>query len=147
MLCMLRCFICVHLFVTLLTVSHQVSLSIGFSRQEYWSGLPCPPPGDLPNPGIIPVSLISPSLAGKFFTMMEMSRSTQMSRSLIGYIFFTALGNGSQLQSAGKIFLPGKSHGRQSLVGYLPWGCKESDMTERLHFHFKLTLVFPELRQ
>ena len=43
-------------------------LSMGFSRQEYWSGLPCPPPGDLPNPGIEPVSLMCPSLAGRFFT-------------------------------------------------------------------------------
>ena len=34
------------------------------------------------------------------------------------------------------VFLPGKSHGRRSLVGYSPWGCKESDTTERLHFHF-----------
>ena len=39
-----------------------------FSRQEYWSGLPCPPPEDLPNPGIEPVSLTSPALAGSFFT-------------------------------------------------------------------------------
>ena len=38
------------------TVAHQASLSVGFSRQEYWSGLPCPPPGDLPNPGIKPRS-------------------------------------------------------------------------------------------
>ena len=37
----------------------QASLSMGFSRQEYWSGLPCPPPGDLPDPGIKPTSLIS----------------------------------------------------------------------------------------
>ena len=43
------------------------SLSMGFSRQEYWSGLPGPPPGDLPDPGVNPVSLTSPALAGKFF--------------------------------------------------------------------------------
>ena len=41
---------------------------MGFSRQEYWSGLPCPPPGDLPDPGIEPVSLKSAVLAGRFFT-------------------------------------------------------------------------------
>ena len=40
----------------------------GFSRQEYWSGLPCPPPGDLPDPGIKPAFLLSPALAGRFFT-------------------------------------------------------------------------------
>ena len=44
------------------------SLSMGFSRQEYWSGLPCPPPGGLPNPGIKPKSLTSPALAGGFST-------------------------------------------------------------------------------
>ena len=46
----------------------QAFLSMGFSKQEYWSELPCPPPGDLPDPGIEPVSLISPALAGEFFT-------------------------------------------------------------------------------
>ena len=54
--------------MTLWTVACQASLFMGFSRQEYWSGLPCPPPGDLPIPGIEPVSLMSPALAGRFFT-------------------------------------------------------------------------------
>ena len=62
------CFSRVSLFVTLWTVACQVPLSMGFSRQEYWSGLLCPPPGDLPNPGIEPPSLMSPALAGGFFT-------------------------------------------------------------------------------
>ena len=48
--------------------SRQVPLSMGFSRQEYWSGLPCPPPGDLPEPGIEATSLTSLALAGRFFT-------------------------------------------------------------------------------
>ena len=56
------------LFVILWTVARQAPLSMGFSRQEYWSGLPCPLPGDLPNPGIEPASLMSPALAGGFFT-------------------------------------------------------------------------------
>jgi len=46
----------------------QAPLSMGFSRLEYWSGLPCPPPGDLPNPGMEPPSLVSPALVGGFFT-------------------------------------------------------------------------------
>ena len=46
----------------------QAPLSMGFFRQEYWSGLPCPPPGHLPDPGIEPISLKSPALAGEFFT-------------------------------------------------------------------------------
>ena len=50
---------CVQLFETPRTVGHQTPLSMGFSRQEYWSGLPCPPPGDLPDPGLEPESLVS----------------------------------------------------------------------------------------
>ena len=49
-------------------VARQAPLSMGFSRQEYWSELPCPHPGDLPNPGTQPGSLASPALAGRFFT-------------------------------------------------------------------------------
>ena len=58
-------FNCVQLFVTPWTVACQVSLSMGFPRQEYWSGLPFPSPGDLPDPAIEPMS---PQLAGGFFT-------------------------------------------------------------------------------
>ena len=57
----------VQLFATPWTVARQAPLSMGFSRQEYWSGLPCPP-GDLPDPGIEPASPASPALAGGFFT-------------------------------------------------------------------------------
>ena len=48
----LSCFSRIQLFMTLWTVDHQALLSMGFPKQEYWSGLPFPPPGDLPNPGI-----------------------------------------------------------------------------------------------
>ena len=48
--------------------SRQAPLSMGFSRQEYWRGLPCPSPGDLPNPEVESVSLKSPALVGGFFT-------------------------------------------------------------------------------
>ena len=58
----------VWLFTILWTAAHQAPLSMGFSSQEYWSGLPCPPPGDLPDPGIKPISLMFPALAGRFFT-------------------------------------------------------------------------------
>ena len=58
----------VQLFETSWTVSHQAPLTMGFSRQEHWHGLPFPPPGDLPDPGTEPVSLASPALAGRFFT-------------------------------------------------------------------------------
>ena len=62
--CMLSHFSCVLLFVTPWTVACQAPLSMGFSRQEYWSGLPCPPPKDLPNPGIKPTCVMSPALQG-----------------------------------------------------------------------------------
>ena len=55
-------------FSALWTVAHQAPLSMGFSRQEYWSGLLCPPPGDLPDQGIEPMSLKSTALTGGFFT-------------------------------------------------------------------------------
>ena len=59
----------VRLLVTSWTVTHQTPLSMGFSRQDYWSGLPCPLPGDLPDPGIVPMSLVSPALVARFFTI------------------------------------------------------------------------------
>ena len=65
---MLNHFSCVRLSVTLWTAAHQAPLSLGFSRQEYWSGSLCPPPGELPDPCIEDVSRKSPALAGGFFT-------------------------------------------------------------------------------
>ena len=66
--CVLSHFSCVRLFEILWTIACQAPLSMGFPRQEFWSGLPCPPPGDLPEPGIEPKSIMSPALAGVFFT-------------------------------------------------------------------------------
>ena len=62
---MLSCFSHVQLFMTPWAIARQAPLSVGFSQQEYWSGLPCPPPGDLPDTGI---KATSPELAGGFFT-------------------------------------------------------------------------------
>ena len=67
-LCMRTRLLQLCLFVTLWAVVHQAPLSKGFCRQEYWSRLPCPPPGNLPDPGIEPPSLRSPALADRFFT-------------------------------------------------------------------------------
>ena len=61
-------FSCIQLFVILRTGAHQAPLSMGFCRQKYWSGLSFPSPGDLPNPGTEPASVMSPALAGRFFT-------------------------------------------------------------------------------
>ena len=60
------------LFAILWTVAHQTPLSIGFFRQEFWSGLPFPPPGDLPDSGTEPESPVSPALAGRFFTTKQL---------------------------------------------------------------------------
>ena len=65
---MLSCCSRVRLSVTPWTVARQAPLSMGFPRQEDWSGLPFPPPGDLPDPGVEPACLMSPVLAGGFFT-------------------------------------------------------------------------------
>ena len=65
--CVLSHFSCVHLFATPWTVAHQALLSMRFSKEEDWSGWPCPSPGDLPNKGIEPASPVYPILAGRFF--------------------------------------------------------------------------------
>ena len=67
-ICACLCFSHVRLFATLWTVACQGPLSMGFSRQEYWSGFPCPPPRELPDPGTEPTSLRTHELASGFFT-------------------------------------------------------------------------------
>ena len=67
-------------FVTLWTIVHRAPLSMGFLKQEYWSGLPFPTPGDLPNPGIKPISLVFPALEGSFFTTALPRKPTESAR-------------------------------------------------------------------
>ena len=70
LLCCAQLLSYVWLFVTSWTVARQAPQSVEFSRQEnYWSGLPFPTPGDLPDPGTEPTSLVSPALAGRLFTI------------------------------------------------------------------------------
>ena len=66
---------CVHSFAMPWTVALQAPLSVGFSRQEFWSGLPFSPPGDLPNPG---TETASPALAGGFFTRSHKGSSQHL---------------------------------------------------------------------
>ena len=73
--CVLSLFSHVRLFVTPWTLSRQAPLSTGSSTQECWSGLPFPPPGDLPHPGIEPMSLGSLALAGRFLTTLPPGKS------------------------------------------------------------------------
>ena len=85
--CVLSCFCCVPLFVMLWTVAQQAPLSMGFSRQEYWGGLPYPPPGDLLDPEIEPTFLTSPALTGRFFTSLPLSKGIhRLQINVIAYV-------------------------------------------------------------
>ena len=88
--CVCVCVKSLQLFLTLWPhgLAHQAPLSMGFSRQEYWSGLPCPPPGDLPHPGIKPKSFTFPALAGGFFTTSATWEALGISGS---FLFITEL--------------------------------------------------------
>ena len=148
-------YLCVHdqSYLTLYPIAHQAPLSMEVSRQEYWSGLPFPSPGDFPNPGIEVMSLASPALAG-FFTTEPPGKSTYTcSSSIFVYVFIyiymlpwwlSSKGSacnagdvgslisgsgGSPGERNGKVFLLGKSHEQGSLAGYSPWGCKGLDTT------------------
>ena len=72
LVCMPSRFSCAQIFTILWTIACQAPLSMGFSSQEYWSGLPFPFPGDFPLPWIEPTSLMSPALASKFFTTSDL---------------------------------------------------------------------------
>ena len=78
--CMLSRFSQIWLCVTSRTVAQQAPLSLGFPRQEYWSGLSCPPPRDLSYPGIKPTFLRYPALAGRFYTTSTTWKSPKFSR-------------------------------------------------------------------
>ena len=99
-------------------------LFVGFSRHEYWRGLPLPPPADLPNPGIKPVSLMSPALAAGFFTTAVHGVANSRTLSLFTFICWR------RKWQPTPVCLPGESQGRGSLVGCRLWGLTESDMTE-----------------
>ena len=93
----------------------------------YWSGLPFPSPGDLPDPGI---KSRSPAL-----------QADSLLFELPGKPIYRILREGRRQLHPTPVVLPGKSHGRRSLVGCSPWGREESDMTERIHFHFSLSCI------
>ena len=78
LVCMLRHYSPVQLCASLWCVTFQASLPMAFSRQEYWSGLWCPFPGDLPNPGIKPMSLTFPVWAGGFFTTCQLGSPSNL---------------------------------------------------------------------
>ena len=78
--------------VTPWTVAHHAPLSMGFSRQEYWSGLSFPPPGDLPSPGVKPTSSVSPALAGGFFTTEPLSLGKDQFNTRVNALYRTQKG-------------------------------------------------------
>ena len=84
---MLSRFSRVRLFATLWTVAHQAPLSLGFFRQEYWSGLPCPPPGDLPNLETEPTFLMSRTLADVLCTASATWEAQSVSCSVLSDSF------------------------------------------------------------
>ena len=75
-MCMLSCYSCVWLFAALWTAACKASLSMGFSRQKYWSGLPCPPPRDLPDPGIPTQTSLNPTCIGRWILTTSTSWKT-----------------------------------------------------------------------
>ena len=143
---MLSCFSLVRLFMTLWTVACQAPLSMGFSRQENWSGLSFPTPGDLPDPGIKPTSLASPALTSRFLVPSAsclpllicscLVMKTELPRWLSGkestrqhrrhgfHPWVRKIPWRRKLQPT-PVFLPGKSHGQRSLKGYSPWSHKK----------------------
>ena len=101
----------------------------------------------LPDPGIEPASLAFPSLADRFFTTSATWEARMYVYEVINiyvyiyiyiYIYIHILYQRRKWHPT-PVLLPGKSHGRRSLVGYSPWGREKSDMTERLYFHFSLS--------
>ena len=128
---------------------------MGFSRQESWRGLPCPPLEDLPIPGIEPTFLRSPTLAGRFFTTSAIWEA--LDKGLVSRVWGSSGGSagkesachmgdldsipGLRRSPGGGHGNPfqyaclGNPHGQRHLVGYSPWGHKESDTTEPLSIH------------
>ena len=132
------CFSPVSLFVTPWTVAHQAPLSMGFSRQDYWSGLPCPFPWDLPSSGIRPTSLTSPALADSFFT-------TSATREAYAYHTYPHTTDSSLLHSdLIPVFPYDPSYEPLKSVSYF-WNCthlRVSQLQTRFHVKEHLMLSF-----
>ena len=107
---------CIQFFATLWTVAHQAPLFMGFPRQEYWSRLPCPPPGDLPHPGIKPKA---PALAGGFFTNEPHEKPSFLSTNRNFYKFEIILKRASSIMLYHLIFKSWLSGHGNLCCGYL----------------------------
>ena len=107
--------------MTLWTIAHQAPLSMGLSRQEYWSGLPCPPPGDLPDPGIQLLSLLSYSLTSENINQRSHWNCAHLFRDMSA--FFAALESNQAFKgfpSALAVKNPPASVGDVKNVGLIP---------------------------
>ena len=129
------------------TVAQQAPLSMEFFRQEYWSGLPFPSPGDLLDPGVELVSLASPVLAGRFFTTEpQISYPNWIPGKRL--VFTPGIPMAYRVQHVEMMLLKhldrkNKPQGFtlnriMSIYSFIPWGCKELDMTEWL----SLSLIY-----
>ena len=137
------------------SVARKAPLSMRFSKHDYWSGLLCPPPGDLPNPGIEPVFSCISCIAGGFFAeppnkpfgthMVQNSKRIFLKHHVLKGVSPTMpfrIPVPLQRESSVNIFLcisfqfeqtPGDGDRQGSLVCCSPWGHKKSDMTEQLN--------------
>ena len=120
------------LFVTPWTVAHQAPQSMGFSRQEYWSGLPCPPPEDLPDPGIETIFQVQNRVPMHFPGSTSGKEPTCQCRRHKRCSFSSRVGENPWRRAwqPTPVFLPGESHGQRSLADCSPWGHSEPDTTE-----------------
>ena len=146
----------IRLFATPWIVAYQALPSMGFSRQEYWSRLQCPLPGDLPDPesspcllhllhgqvGSLPLApprrpfMTSPNLNSLPSLVAQAVKSICLQCRRPRFDPWVEKIPWRRRWQPTPVLLPGESHGWKSLVGYNPWGRKESDTTEQLHFHF-----------
>ena len=115
----------VRLFATPWTIAHQTPPSMGFSRQEYWSGLPFPSPGDLPDPGIEPGS---PALEAEALTSEPPGKPRK-------HYFINTVWLDGIIDSVDRSLSKLQETVKDREAWHSPWGRKESDTTERLHLH------------
>ena len=176
---------CLTVFVTPWTVAHQAPLSMRLPKEEYWSGLPFPPPGDFPDsvmesrfPALqadsLPLShlgspdslqdpiwgigkeicvgisaslmvswswLVFGRVSCKFNAWDRMSHINNQRRVKLLFLIKAEVEARRRQWRPTPVLLPGKSHGRRSLVGCRPWGCWGLDTIEWLHFHFSLSYI------
>ena len=123
---------CARFFVTPWIVAPQAPLPMGFSRQEYWSGLPLPSLGDLPDPGIKPTFLVSPELAGEFFITSATWEAPGGKESLLYFGCWQPVGKGIH-RSKGQFPTPPPTGGQELLQAEGGATCRNSTVSSDSH--------------